>query len=148
MLFRSGQRFEDFSVEDALENLTFRKRRRLIRLFIPNKIKGRADAVLLTQNFAWLGLMSINEQKQLYENIRDSVLSGMRLFVKVHPDDTLDYSGIFPKARIIERAFPSELLPYVFFHKPPLLYAVNSAGCENLIKHFKIRKLGRDVYAE
>ena len=66
------------------------------------------------------------------------------MIIKKHPDDSMNYSGIFPEAEVIKETFPSELLPYVFWKKPRTLYSVNSTGCENLENHFIIRKLGRE----
>ena len=144
----SGERYLNFSVEDALQELSPPNRRRVIRFFLRRRIVTRAQAVLLTQQFSNLGVMSERRQMELYEELRDGVLQGVRLVVKKHPDDTLDYRSIFPGAKIIRPVFPSELLPYVFWHKPPVLYAFDSTGCETLKNHFIIQKLGRVRHVE
>lgn len=143
----SGERYEDFSVERALEALPARARRRLVRFFLRRRLRGGEDAILLTQHFAGLGRMTEAEQRRLYERLRDGPLRGIRLLIKAHPDDTLCYTGIFPDAAVIRETFPAELLPYVFRHRPPVIYTVNSTGCENLREHFLIRQIGRDFYA-
>ena len=137
----------DFSVEEALSGLPDSARRKLIRFFLRRKIRTRAQAILLTQHFANLGMMSERQQERMYERKRDEVLRDVRLIIKKHPDDTLDYRKIFPGAEQIKAVFPAELLPYVFHQKPEVLYTLDSTGCENLRGHFIIRKIGRDNHA-
>lgn len=142
-----SQKFINFSVEDTLQQLSQRKRNKLIHFFIKHRIKTKADTILLTQHFANLGMMSIREQKHLYEQLKDDILSDKHIIIKKHPDDTLDYTEIFPDADIIKEIFPSELLAYVFWKKPRFIYTFNSTGCENLKNHFIIKKIGREKYA-
>lgn len=68
----------------------------------------------------------------------------MRLLVKPHPDDGMDYREIFPKARVLRQVFPAELLPYAFLVGPRVVYTLDSTSCENLKRHFIIIQLGRD----
>lgn len=140
----SGPKYVDFCPEDLLAGMTEAKRERVIHFFIREAIPTDAQAVLLTQHFAGLGIMTQQEQEELYRSLAVHALRGIRLIVKPHPDDTLDYTGIFPGAQIIRTVFPSELLPYVLHPKPEYLYAFDSAGCENLAKHFIIKRIGRD----
>ncbi len=144
----SSSKYIDFSVEKALENLSFAKRRKIIRFFLKRPISTNADIILLTQHFANLGIMSLKDQKQLYCNLKDTLPDHVPIAIKKHPDDTLDYRELFPKADLIEEIFPSELLPYVFRKKPAIIYTFDSTGCENLKKHFIIRKIRREVYAK
>ncbi len=134
----------NFSVEEALEALVPRVRRRLIRFFLRRPVRTEAEAILLTQHFAGLGIMREEEQKQLYIRLRDEVLRGVRLAIKPHPDDTLDYREIFPHAQLIRAVFPAELLPYVFRkNSPACIYTFDSTGCANLSGHFIIRQIDR-----
>lgn len=98
----------------VLEEMPPRQRQRLIRFFIRRRIRAEADAILLTQHFANLGVMSREEQQRLYTGLRDGSLQGLRLIIKPHPDDTLDYRGIFPDAYVIREIFPAELCPIFF----------------------------------
>lgn len=141
----SGPRYLDFSVEEALQSLTPHTRRSIIRFFLKRRLSTRADAILLTQHFAHLGLMSEAQQRQLYLRLGTQVLQGVQLAIKVHPDDTLDYRALFPQAQVIREIFPSELLPYVFRKKPARLYTLDSTGCENLREHFIIQKINRNA---
>lgn len=144
----SNPNYLDFSVETALERLTPHRRRRLIRFFLHRTIHTHASAILLTQHFANLGLMNEAEQKQLYCDLSEQLLHGIRLIIKRHPDDTLDYQAIFPDAEVIHEIFPAELLPYVFRKKPQTIYTFNSTGCENLTDHFTIKKIRRNRHVK
>ena len=133
--------YVDFSVEDQLERIGSAKRRKILRFFRCRKIWTGAEGILLTQNFAGLHVMNEKQQEHLYRELAKGPLGGVRLLIKRHPDDRLDYTGIFPKGRVIKRPFPAELLPYVFFRKPKMVYTVDSTACENLRHHFQIEKL-------
>lgn len=124
-----GSRRENFSVEEALESLSGPLRKKLLRFFLRCPIRAEGDAILLTQHFANQGLMTPEQQKQLYRQLQDTELAGLRLIVKKHPDDILDYRDIFPDAQILREVFPAELLPYVFRKTPELLYTFDSTGC-------------------
>lgn len=144
----SARKYLDFSVEDALGGLSPAKRRKVIRFFLKRRIRTRADAILLTQHFANLGIMEEAEQRRLYEGMRDSLFKNVPLLIKKHPDDTLDYRTIFPHAQIIRETFPAELLPYVFTRKPAAVYTFDSTSCENLRAHFQIKTVRRERHAE
>ena len=133
---------EDFCVEDVLEALPPQARRKIVRLFLRRRIHTRAQAILLTQRFAGLGVMDPPQQRALYTRAAEQ-LHGIRLIVKPHPDDTLDYRPIFPHAQILRQKFPSELLPYVFTRSPTQIYTFDSTGCENLRSHFQIIRMER-----
>lgn len=144
----SQRKYVDFCVEEALQALPRAKRKRIVRFFLKRRLQTGAQAILLTQHFANLGVMEEGEQRQLYERLRDEVLRDVRLAIKPHPDDTLDYGEIFPDAYVIREIFPAELLPYVFRKKPQVIYTFDSTGCENLRGHFVIRKIGREKDAK
>lgn len=144
----SGEKYVDFSVEKTLQALSLPERKKVIRFFLRHRLRAQGNSILLTQHFANLGLMSEEEQKRLYERLRDGALRGVRLIVKPHPDDTLDYREIFPDAYVIRQIFPAELLPYVFREKPEVLYTFDSTGCENLSSHFRIQKIEREKDGE
>lgn len=138
----SGPRYVDFDLEAVLEALPPRERRRIVHFFLKRRIHTRADAILLTQHLADLGVMTPQEQRQLYIALRDRFLGGRSLIIKPHPDDTLDYARIFPGAQILAKPFPSELLPYALDRKPPDLFTLSSTGSENLKHHFTIYQIG------
>ena len=136
----------DFSVERALEELSPRLRKKLVRLFLPHPLCSRAEAILLTQHLANLGAATWEGQRRLYQRLAQGPLKGVRLLIKPHPDDGMDYREIFPKARVLRQVFPAELLPYAFLVGPRVVYTLDSTSCENLKRHFIIIQLGRDLH--
>lgn len=144
----SGPKYVDFSVEAALRALSPQARRQVVHFFLPKPLEIRGQAILLTQQFARLGRMTLAQQRQLYRRLGETVLQGIPLAVKVHPDDTLDYGEIFPAAQLITVPFPAELLPYVGKCQPTHLYALDSAGCENLGSHFILHKIHWPAWLE
>ena len=74
----------------------------------------KAEAILLTQHFANLNMMSEEEQIRSYKLLRINVLQDVPLIIKKHPDDFLNYRKIFPDAECIKEIFPAELLPMCF----------------------------------
>lgn len=144
----SSDKYADFSVEEALEELSFVKRRKILRFFLRRRLKEEADAILMTQCFSNLGIMSQEEQREVYNHLKEKLPSDIHLLLKKHPDDGMDYGEVFPDADVIREIFPAELLPYVFFKRPEVIYTVDSTGCENLGKHFTIVKMERDWHGE
>ena len=138
----------DFSGEQVQQNVGEGKRNHLIHFFHKPRLWTKAEAILLTQHFANLNMMSEEEQIRSYKLLRVNVLQDVPLIIKKHPDDFLNYRKIFPDAECIKEIFPAELLPYVFWHKPTSIYTFDSTSCENLGNHFLIQKIERKSYAE
>ena len=98
------------------------------------ELEGEADAVLLlTQQFANLGQLSLEGQISIYRHLFDYYLRGRKVLIKPHPDDILYYDRLFPEAEIIRERFPSELLPLAFRELPGTVCTVSSTGI-NLIR--------------
>ena len=114
-----------------------------MRFFVPRPLRCRGEALLLTQQFSALGMLTEEQQRELYRSLAEGVLRGVPLLIKKHPDDPLDYGEVFPGARTIGTVFPAELLPYVFRGKrPQRVYAFDSASLANLGEHFETVGLG------
>ena len=128
----------DFSVEQALKNLSLWQRTRFRRLFLSKKIRTDAQIIVLTQQFANLGLMTQKEQERIYRQLYEKKLKGYRLLIKAHPDDKTTYQKIFYGAQVIQEIFPSEFLPYVFFKAPQIVCTLTSTSIENLKNFFTI----------
>ncbi len=135
------QKVQDFSVEKALEALTPWDRHGVVKLFVPRKIWTRAQVILLTQQFSGLGLMDREDQLALYGALARGPLGQVPLLIKKHPDDRLEYGTVFPRAKILRQVFPAELLPYVFWRRPPKVCAFSSASLANLKDHFQVEVL-------
>ncbi len=131
-------RCENFCVEDALEALSKKQRRKIVSLFVRAPIHTQANAVFLTQQLSALGILSGEEQHTFYRALFASLPENTRLFLKVHPDDKTDYTALLPDAQICTAPFPSELLPYVLTPLPKSLYTAGSTGYHNLVHHFRV----------
>lgn len=128
----------DFSVEQALKNLSYLQRVRFRHLFLSKKIRTNAQIIVLTQQFSNLGIMTQKQQEMLYSRLYERKLKGFRLIIKVHPDDKTDYRRIFHGAQIIQDIFPSEFLPYVFYKTPQTVCTLTSTSIECLRESFTV----------
>lgn len=134
----------DFSVERALQCVPPGWRRKLVRFFLPYSLHTQADTILLTQQLSNLGLMTQEQQLELYRSLWEGPLQRGKLLVKKHPDDPLDYRQALPGAEILSQPFPAELLPYVFRgRKPRRVCGLNSAALVNLGGSFQVVRLGK-----
>lgn len=133
-----SEKARDFSVEKALQDISPWQRRKVVRFFLPGKIRTQADTILLTQQFSGLGLLTEAQQLSLYRQLGEGLFRERSLLVKKHPDDRLSYEEVFPGAQVVERPFPAELLPYVFAgRRPQRVAAFGSSSLANLGEHFQ-----------
>lgn len=95
------------------------------------------SVLILTEHFANLGVMSWEEQILIYQLSIDYLFSEKNLIFKIHPDDLMYYSYLFPKSKVIRNKFPAEILPYIFEHLPEDLFTVSSSAIHGLRKYFK-----------
>jgi hypothetical protein len=108
----------------------------LVFFGIDQKIKINENSIiLLTQHFS--DLMSFEEHKKIYQLVVDYFVPETRLVIKPHPDDLMFYEGLFPRATVIKKKFPSELIPFVFTEKPQTVMTIMSTGINNLMGYFK-----------
>lgn len=124
-----------FSAEEELEKLSVEERNKIIEIYGKDKIHlGRNPAaLLLTQHFINLGMMSFDEQSAIYSLMIDYFCPDMDLYIKVHPSDVQGlYSQWFPQARIINRSIPSELIKYLVNRKFDLGLAASSTSILNM----------------
>ncbi len=109
----------DFRVVDSYRHLPEADRDWIIDFFCKTKeIDILEDAVLLlTQHFANLDVMTFQEQVLIYQIVMDYFFQDENVVFKMHPNDLLYYSLLFPKAQVINERFPSEFLP-ILLNKP------------------------------
>ncbi len=119
-----------FDLVQELQEMEEKERDAVIGLFYrEDKIEaGRGDAVLLTEHFANLSIMSWDEQRLLYQYLTDYFLSRYRLLIKPHPDDVMYYEYVFTDSHVIRTCFPSELLPFIFEGQPEVVATSSSTG--------------------
>lgn len=98
-----------------------------------NVCVGEKTALLLTQHFANIQLMSVEQQIYMYQLIIDFYAENYNIVIKRHPDDWVKYEEDLQNVQQIDRLFPSELLPYISSEgKFDIAITVNSASISNM----------------
>lgn len=133
-----------FDVIKELETLQYDIRYEIMRFF--NDIEyfevESDSTVFLTQHFAGLNILNFEDHVLIYQLVIDYFFDNKNLIFKVHPDDVMYYSILFPKAKIIRHKFPSEFLPFIFSQKPSEIATITSTAINNLYPYFdKLFKL-------
>lgn len=108
-------RVTDFDVVRELYSCGKELRENIFRLFRMEKtdLDFGNGAVVFTQQLANLGIVSFEEQICIYQIACDFFLHGKKLFFKVHPDDVMYYSLLFPESTILKGRYPAELMPFL-----------------------------------
>ena len=105
----------DFSVTNILSEIDKTNIEKIIEIFdgeVINK-ESKKVALILTQHFINLNVMSYNEQKLLYTLLSDYFCENHKLVIKPHPSDIHGlYEEWFPDAVVLSRKLPSEIIPY------------------------------------
>ena len=111
-----NEKMKDFSVDKILEKMSPKCRNIVLKFFgVQGRLPlGGNSVLLLTQHMANLGLMTLEEQHQLYQLFADYLFpKDSHLVIKPHPDDIVgNYHRIFPDAAVLPFAMPSELMKY------------------------------------
>ncbi len=129
-----------FDVAYALEGLPETFREKIITFFgAPEGLDaGENSMLVMTQQLANLGRISIQEQMLLYQMTLDYYAQGYRLVFKPHPDDVLYYDRLFPGSLVIREKFPAELLPYLLKTRPKAALVQYSSALAGVRKCFPI----------
>lgn len=131
----------DHDAVKILETIDDKSRQKIVDFFVPHKYDcSEKSVIVLTEQFSNLGKMTAKQQRQLYRKMSENIPPDYRVIVKPHPNDKEDYSRVFKNPIIIEDVFPSELLPFVFEHRPEYITTVSSTGAGSLSRYFKIMK--------
>lgn len=96
-------------------------------ILVPNN-----SALILTQHFANLTIMTWDEQKLIYTLLVDYFLDNYYLIFKTHPYDLMYYDELFDNCQVIRERFPAELLPYILSDKPECVATVNSTAIKGI----------------
>lgn len=143
----SDEKSRDFQVLESFRGLSEKLREEIRSLFrLPCLQGGEEDVLLLTQQFANLGQLPLEEQKSIYRHVFTYYLEGKKVLIKPHPDDILYYSRLFPGCRILRDPFPSELLPFVFQKLPGTLCTVSSTGANQIRQEFSDTLIFNPLY--
>ncbi len=129
----------DFDVVEGLSRLNNADRLFILSYFnAPINLEvEKKSVVMLTQHFTNLKMMSLNQQVELYEQTFDYYLKDYRPIIKVHPDDQIFYKKIIKNSMVIDKKFPSELLPYIFTEIPEKIATISSTGIYSFLDIFE-----------
>lgn len=101
------------------------------------KIDVKNSIILLTQNFVGLGVMSSEEQQEIYTRL-GKLLKGNKILIKVHPDDSIAYEDFFENVEFLPQKVPMELLLSVFRGKPKQIIMFSSTAGSGVYKKYNI----------
>lgn len=90
------------------------------------------SALLMSQHFCNIKLITFEEQALLYQLTVDYFLSDKKLYLKMHPSDLFPYEEFIEGIELLEADYPSELLKYVCENRFDIVGAVSSTGVRNL----------------
>lgn len=90
------------------------------------------SALVLTQHFANLTIMTWDEQKLIYTLLADYFLENYYLVFKTHPFDLMYYDELFENCIVIRERFPAELLPYILSNTPDCVATINSTAIKGI----------------
>lgn len=128
---------ENLDVIDELHNISKEELDNIKEYFnVPDIRFCKNSAMILTQHFANLGMLTYVEQALLYQMTADYFLDRDKLFVKPHPDDLMSYSSELKNCEVISGCFPSELLHIISDTKVDCLLAISSSSILNLKKYY------------
>ena len=100
---------------------------------IPRAEESSNTALLLTQPFYQFGRTSESRQIRIYKCITDTLQAhGIRVILKPHPSDRVDYGAIFPNLDIWPAEFPIEILNHTQRVKFKLAVGVNTSAVFNV----------------
>lgn len=133
-----GDNLVHFDVTEELGQLSGDDRNFVLELFYGEEKlpTDKRYALLLTECFANLSIMSWQEQITLYQYLYDYFLSEYKLLIKPHPDDLVPYEVIFNESHVIRKRFPAKLLPYIFIGKPGAIATSSSTSIYGLRNQF------------
>lgn len=108
-----------FSVPETLKLLSKAQIYEIVKVFSEEEFTiPKNSTLLLTFHYVNMNLLNLGEQRYLYSMLLDYFFKGENLIIKQHPSDVQpNYREWFPKAIILPRKMPSELLPFLSENK-------------------------------
>lgn len=102
-----------FSKRELLASLTAAEKEMLQKVFITQPLPSSQEApcLLLPRSFVLDGLMDQETQDRLFRAVAEKYCTEP-LFIKTHPRDETDYQALFPRAVVLDRTMPSEILNF------------------------------------
>ena len=108
-----------FSVPDILGTLSKKQLKDIVKVFSEEEFEiPKSSTLLLTFHYVNMNLLDLESQRYLYSILLDYFFKGNKVVIKQHPSDVQpDYHKWFPRALILPRKMPSELLPFLSENK-------------------------------
>ncbi len=133
-----GENLIHFDIAEELRQLKEEDINKVVGLFYSDaKIQSdQTYALILTEHFANLSVMTWEEQLFMYRYLADYFLSGYHLLIKPHPDDIMYYEYEFNDCIVIRKRFPAELLPFIFRGMPEVVATASSTSIYGLRRQF------------
>jgi len=129
---------ENFDVMQCLGGLPHEMIQKICRLFDAGDLKLPPNsAVLLSQHFMNLNIMSYDEQIQLYKTFLDYFLAGKRVCIKPHPSDFMPYQYVLDHCTVLPRIFPTELIPFLAKEAMDTIATIYSTAMPQIKDYFK-----------
>lgn len=128
----------DFNLISLLGNLTIEDAQGIFDFYdAPKQIKlSYPSAFLLTQHFANLKTMRLEQQSVMYQMTVDYFMANYHLVIKTHPSDLLYYEKLICDCEVIKQRFPSEFLPFLATENADLIATIDSTGIAALRAEF------------
>lgn len=136
----------DFDTKKSLESINVRP---LLDLFgVSNKKTDIPEnsALILSQHFCNLGMMSLTKQIYMYQQLLDYFLPNYKNFIKLHPSDKVEYDKYIKNVEVLDEDYPGELLRYSLRGKFEMLISVSSTGIRNMEDISKNQMILNDEY--
>ncbi len=120
-------------------SLTEDRQKQVLSLFnVPTwSANGSNSVLLITQCFSE-DLRCSEDEKIAYYKKNVSDVEQDKLIIKPHPRETTDYHEVFPKATILDKSFPLELLFLSSNAEIERIYSIDSSCAFMLSKNFGI----------
>lgn len=130
----SDERIENFNVLNELYLLTPEHQKMLLKFFdVPQELHFESNsALVLTQHFANMRLLSYEHQILIYQLTLDYYLGEYSIYFKLHPSDLADYASAIENVTILSGQFPSELLLLLLKEPIEVCCSIESSGTKNL----------------
>ena len=94
-------------------------------------------ALIFTQHFMGLDMLSVMEQHTIYAAFIDLFFPEKKVWIKPHPDDFYCYETNFENCQVIRERFPAEFLPVICKEKNIVLGTIYSTSVNSIAKHFQ-----------
>lgn len=131
------EKMEDFNVIMLFAGLKEEEQKRILRMFHAKKIvlpqTKKAPVLYLTRYVRYLQKPTIRNHHYLSAMILDLFAQNHLVVIKPHPRDFSGrYGELFPDAVVLDKHFPSELLPFLYDGKFRKIITIGSTAIDAL----------------